>query len=84
MLEHRGQMLVQVIGRVGEGGEEQHLAVAGIDGRVDLGEDVLLQVLELGVVGRAKPSPSPSRSASITSRSAFRSCSQEGRSMSAS
>ena len=50
--ENRGQMLVQVIGRVREGGKEQHLAIAGIDGSFDLGEDVLLQVLELGVVGR--------------------------------
>ncbi len=50
-------MFVKVVGRVGKGGEEQHLAVARptvnarVDRRVDLGQNLLLQVLKLGVIG---------------------------------
>lgn len=51
MLKNRSEMLVKVIGGVGKGREKQHFAVAGIDRRVDFGEDVFLQVLELGVIG---------------------------------
>ena len=52
LLENRGEVLVEVVGGVGKGGEEENFAVAGIDGRGDLAEDVVFQVLEFGVVGR--------------------------------
>ena len=44
-------MFVQIIGGVRESGEDEHLAIAGIDWSFDLGHDVLFQVLQLGVVG---------------------------------
>ena len=47
----RRQMFVKVIGGIGEGREEEHLAITGIDRSVELAQDVVFQVLQLGVVG---------------------------------
>ena len=47
-----GQVVVEVVGGVGEGGEDQHLAVAGVDRRGELAGDLGFQVLQLGVVAR--------------------------------
>ena len=46
------QMLVEVVRRVCERGEHEHLSVPGIDGRREFAEDRGFEVLELGVVGR--------------------------------
>ena len=47
----RGQLVVQIVGGVGEGREDNYLPIAGIDGGVQLAENLALQVLKLGVVG---------------------------------
>ena len=49
--KHLGRQVgVQVIGGVGEGGEDQHLFVAGVDRVCDFAQHVGLEVLKLGVV----------------------------------
>ena len=47
-----GEVVVEVVRGVGEGREDQHLAIAGIDGRAELAGDLRFEVLELGVVLR--------------------------------
>ena len=46
----RSEILVQVVGGVGEGGEDQHLAVIRIDGVGDLLQYMVPQMLELGII----------------------------------
>ena len=47
-----GDAVVKVVRSIGEGGEEQDLAIAGIDRVANLAADVIDEVLELGVVLR--------------------------------
>ena len=47
-----GDAVVKIVRSIGEGGEEQDLAVAGIDRVSNLAADVIDEVLELGIVLR--------------------------------
>ena len=51
-LRPRGKLLVEITGGVGEGGEDDHLAVAGVDRVAALVLDHLAQGRQLGVTGR--------------------------------
>ena len=46
----RSQIGIQIVSGVGEGGEDQHLLVAGVDRVSDLLQQERFEVLELGVV----------------------------------
>src|ERR1035438_8573268 len=48
-----GKLLVEILGGVGKGGEDDELAVAGIERRAALALDDFAQSLELGVPRRA-------------------------------
>ena len=48
-----GQVVVQVIGRIGKRSEDQHLLIAGVDGRIELAGDEVFQVLQFGIFGRS-------------------------------